>query len=72
MAARLKPDLCEPSSRNAGKGEPKALIGVSHARTCCHGFLLSRGSNLDRARPQPHLRIHKMVLMLHDDFQHLG
>jgi len=32
-AARLKRDLCETSCVNVGKGEPKGLIGVSHART---------------------------------------
>ena len=68
----LRSPLGEPGCGNAGKGEPKALVSVSHACTCRQGFLLAGWGNLDRTRPRPHAGSHKTVLVLHDDFQHLG
>jgi hypothetical protein len=53
-----------------GKGESKALVGMSHARTCGQVFLPRGRRNLNQANPRIERR-RKIVLMLHDDFQHL-
>lgn len=64
-------ELCQRSCGNMGKVEPEALIDVSHACICCQVFLSLGRRNLNQAGPRFE-RGRKIVLMLHDDFQHLG